>query len=230
MKRYLHIIATTLFIINVLLTSVLFFSFREKYYEKKYEQLEVANTIGISDIDLDRATDQLLNYIKGKEDTLNIEVNIKGSKVQMFNEREKEHMVDVKNLYNKVITFRSVSVIFIAIMVLISLGTGDYTRLEYNLNNLGISLMLVTGGIVTISVFAFLDFNAFWIMFHKMIFTNDLWLLNPATDRLINMVPEPFFKGLVYRIIISFIVVMVLFYGLYFTMKRMDLDDTHSAV
>lgn len=32
----------------------------------------------------------------------------------------------------------------------------------------------------------------FWI-FHELIFTNDLWLLDPKTSVLINIVPEPYF-------------------------------------
>jgi integral membrane protein (TIGR01906 family) len=35
-------------------------------------------------------------------------------------------------------------------------------------------------------------FEPLWDRFHEVVFTNDLWRLNPATDRLIQMFPEAF--------------------------------------
>jgi len=44
-----------------------------------------------------------------------------------------------------------------------------------------------------IIVIAINDFTSAFIKFHEMFFSNDLWLLNPMTDRLIQMLPEGFF-------------------------------------
>ena len=49
------------------------------------------------------------------------------------------------------------------------------------------------------------DFTGFWTTFHQLFFTNDLWLLNPATDRMINLFPEAFFSHLVIRILLWFL-------------------------
>lgn len=38
-----------------------------------------------------------------------------------------------------------------------------------------------------------LDFNRAFIAFHHLFFTNDLWLLDPATDLMIRLLPETFF-------------------------------------
>ena len=37
------------------------------------------------------------------------------------------------------------------------------------------------------------DFTKYFTIFHQIFFDNDLWLLDPATDLLICIVPEPFF-------------------------------------
>ena len=47
-------------------------------------------------------------------------------------------------------------------------------------------------------------------MFHEMFFSNDLWLLDPNTDMLINIVPEPFFIDTSLYICITFIIGSVL--------------------
>ena len=38
-----------------------------------------------------------------------------------------------------------------------------------------------------------MDFNRLFILFHRIAFTNDLWLLNPRTDLLIRLMPIGFF-------------------------------------
>ena len=44
------------------------------------------------------------------------------------------------------------------------------------------------------------DFTKYFILFHKIFFNNDLWILDPSTDLLINIVPEPFFMDTAFRI------------------------------
>ena len=61
---------------------------------------------------------------------------------------------------------------------------------------------------------ALVDFNRFWTLFHQIFFRNDLWLLNPATSVLIQMVPEAFFSAIVTKILIWFAVVMIIWFAL----------------
>ena len=49
------------------------------------------------------------------------------------------------------------------------------------------AILAVLAGIIST------DFNKYFIIFHHIFFNNDLWMLNPDTDLLINIVPEPFF-------------------------------------
>ncbi len=41
-----------------------------------------------------------------------------------------------------------------------------------------------------------------------MLFTNDLWLLNPATDVMIRMFPSAFFAGVVQSVLLRFAAVL----------------------
>ena len=52
------------------------------------------------------------------------------------------------------------------------------------------------------------DFNKYFLLFHEMFFSNDLWLLNPETDLLIRMLPEGFFLDMVVRIGIIFLLLL----------------------
>lgn len=202
-RKILYFLAVTCFILNLFITSIFMLSFNKGYYDKMYNKLEVAQTIGISDDALDLATQTLLGYIKGDIETLDLKVEVEGNSVEMFNQREKDHMVDVKVLYQNVDRFRTVSTIFVAIMILFSIGVGDYVNFKLNRNILKTSLIFILLGVAFLGSYAMLDFESFWIDFHHVIFTNDLWLLNPRVDRLIMMVPYEFFLGLVTRIVIA---------------------------
>lgn len=215
LRKRLYLLAVSLFVVVLLITSVELLSFRTSFYDKMYRKLEVANTIGISDVDLHRATEVLLDYTKGKTDTLDLEVEVDGRIVEMFNQREKDHMVDVQALMKAVLMIRNIATVFVAAMLVISLGMGDYLDFLLNKEILGNVLFGALFILAALGIFILVDFDSFWTLFHKVLFRNDLWLLNPATDRLIMMVPLEFFTALVYRILASFVFIFMILGGVY---------------
>lgn len=75
--------------------------------------------------------------------------------------------------------------------------------------------------VAMLGIWALCDFTALWESFHRLFFRNDLWLLNPYTDLMINMFPEDFFFHMVMRIALMFIVGFVgLGIGSYWVEKR----------
>lgn len=58
------------------------------------------------------------------------------------------------------------------------------------------------------------DFSKYFIVFHHIFFNNDLWLLDPRTDMLINIVPEGFFMDTAFRIGLTFLGAVVVFFGI----------------
>jgi integral membrane protein (TIGR01906 family) len=54
----------------------------------------------------------------------------------------------------------------------------------------------------------FVGFDTFFIKFHELFFSNDDWLFNPATDPIINVLPEQFFM---YCFILFFILIEIFF-------------------
>ena len=52
------------------------------------------------------------------------------------------------------------------------------------------------------ALWAAMDFDAAFVFFHEMLFTNDLWLLNPATDLLIRICPSSMFMAMGGRILL----------------------------
>ena len=55
----------------------------------------------------------------------------------------------------------------------------------------GLGALLVPLG--AFAVWAAVDFSSAFTFFHEVLFTNDLWLLDPETDMLLRLLPEQFF-------------------------------------
>ena len=64
------------------------------FYADQYRQLNTAQTIGMSEEDLDLTTDVLLDYTQGKRGNLDVQAVIGGQVQEVFNQREKDHMVE----------------------------------------------------------------------------------------------------------------------------------------
>ena len=158
----------------------------------------------MSEEDLDLTTDVLLDYTQGKRGNLDVQAVIGGQVQEVFNQREKDHMVDVQALYLNAMSVRNLA----AAIVIVGLGLLVMKK-DKALRRQTAKMFLKTSAVLmglagALAFYAFLDFNEFWTMFHHIFFRNDLWLLDPNTDVLIMMVPEPFFFNLVFRILGGF--------------------------
>lgn len=200
----------------LLVTSIDFHAFNKNYYREQYKNLNTAENLGMNDEDLFNATDALLDYLHDERADILVEGEVFGFKREIFTERETLHMVDVKNLYQNVLTARNVATI-IGVLALIALivcsrkDGNDLNMLKKQLAGsfiqISICLLIAVG---MLAGYALMDFTSFWIGFHELFFTNDLWQLNPANSIMINMFPETFFAGMVFRITATFVVGYIL--------------------
>ena len=196
-----------------LLTSIDTAAFDKRFYRYQYQKLGTAQRIGISEEDLMRATDVLLDYCAGKRDDLSLVVERDGVRMQMFtDETEVAHMVDVQALFLLMISVRNglaiASMLCLVAAFALRLPLAD--AMKKLMWGLGIGLLIP----ILCGVLAVVDFNWFWTQFHHVFFTNDLWLLNPAISVLIQRVPEAFVSAIVTKILIWFAVVMIIWFAL----------------
>lgn len=213
-------LSTIWFIVAFFLTCLDFNSFNHNFYRSEYDKLGIADEIGISSEELQNTTDVFLDYIQDKRADLDVSATILGQQRQVFNEKEIMHMVDVKNLY-----LNAMSVKMFAWMGFIVFGLLGYSFDRKNaIKNCTEMFLFGTLSaftlIVFLGVYAMIDFDQFWLQFHYIFFTNDLFLLNPNTDVLIQMVPSQFFFDLVFRIAGTFLIGMISLCGGCFYIRR----------
>jgi integral membrane protein (TIGR01906 family) len=212
-KRFWMVLFTALgsllLIVGLLIASIEMFAVNARFFHSEYSKLDTAQNIGISEEDLTKVTDKLLNYTTDTDDNLDIQAEIQGQMQEVFGQREKDHMVDVKVLYLGARNVRTVSLICAVLLFTAAFIIGR----KHTWQSLCKSFLWVSAGFVVfvaaIGIYAAIDFTSFWTNFHHVFFTNDLWLLDPRTDVLIQMVPEQFFSDLVTRIIVRFISIFI---------------------
>ena len=173
------------------------------YYEKEYAKYGVLNDVHMEMDDLLDVTDEMMAYLRGSREDLHVPTIVDGQPREFFNDREIAHMEDVRGLFLGGLALRRISLgLIVACVILLLLLKADIRRVLPKMICIGSALffavLAVLAGIIST------DFNQYFIMFHHIFFNNDLWMLNPDTDLLINIVPEPFFMDTAARIAMTY--------------------------
>lgn len=174
------------------------------YFEQEYSRYQVAEAVQMEMNDLLEVTDEMMDYLRGDREDLHVLTVVNGEEREFFNEREIAHMEDVQGLFLKALALRR-SCLLIAVGCILILCTKYRSSVRTLLpralcagTGLFFLLTALLAGIIST------NFTKYFIIFHKIFFSNDLWILDPRTDLLINIVPEPFFVDTAARIAITF--------------------------
>lgn len=140
--------------------------------------------IGLSKGQTDEALTGLSRYLRGDLSALDD---------SPFNAREKRHMRDVRALFEVCRNVSAACLAWGAAVVLLSRADGKRLLLG----------MLISWLPVAACALYVLqaDFGTLFTRFHLLAFTNDLWLLDPATDVMIRMLPQEFFEKMALRLL-----------------------------
>lgn len=198
--RALALISSIFILVAIVLGSLLYTSYDKAYFASYQRDKRIDLEAGLEQDELDKVTGDLLAYLKKGDNKL-----LKPH----FNEKEILHMEDVFTIYEG---GRLLFVISLALGLGLSL-LGYRTFKSQYLISLGSSLLIAGLIIAAFLGVLFMNFSESFIKFHHIFFDNDLWLLDPKTDLMIRMLPEYFFKDLVFRVIAIGLGIFVLVEG-----------------
>lgn len=124
-----------------------------------------------------------------------------------------EHFREVKSIF---IFFYILGAVTLAAAILIMIYKSKKRDYSYLLTSsiTAVALPLVLGCIMAV------NFNTVFITFHKLVFNNNYWLFDPATDPVINILPETFFNHCALLIIIIIILLSIALFLYYRRKKR----------
>ena len=194
-------------------------------YEYDFWRYEISEKTSIELTNLRKIGKEIRTYFQNNDEYLSVETTINNQMRFLFNQREIYHMKDVKNLINFI---DAIGLIIGCVFIIFSLILVFY---DHNWKETLLRLILLRGLfsaslviLISITFLAFFDY--FFVLFHEISFSNDLWILNPKTDYLIMLFPESFFRDATYAIgLLS----MIEFLFIYFIVRyffRFKLDKS----
>ena len=135
----------------------------------------------------------LVRYFDADAGTLGSQLRAVGLAEDFFGERERAHLKDVHSLIQSVKWLQLISAMFLAAtLVLVGLRRVR-SGWRSAMRALRLGAGITWGIIILLAVGSLLDFDALFLQFHLLSFSNDLWQLNPNHDNLIRMFPTAFF-------------------------------------
>ncbi len=184
------------------------------YFESEYTKYDVLDDLPEMTMDdLLDVTHEMMDYLRGDREDLHVWTTMGGEYREFFTPREIAHMEDVRNLFVGAIFLRRVCLAAILLSLLAIRLSGGRLRKVLPKTIFG-GTLLFFGAAAVLGLIISTNFNRYFIIFHHIFFDNDLWILDPSVDMLINIVPEPFFMDTAARILITFgagaLVVLVL--------------------
>ena len=153
--------------------------------------------------DIMEVTEYMMSYLRGKEEVLSIETMVEGERQDFFNEQDRLHMEDVQGLFLGGLSLRRATfIILIAGVIALFALKGNWKKIIPYMYERILAVFAVV--IVALGVLISQNFTKCFVIFHKLFFDNDLFLLDATRSIMINMFPQSFFFDLVVAIIVSF--------------------------
>ena len=191
MKWLRNMCVYSLVSLNMLLIALESRAFSLGYYVRAFQKYQIQEVTKLSMEQLTQIGSALIMYLlRGDNQILE----------PYFSQREILHMVDVYHLFRVVYILQGISLVVVILdgvylvkKKLVMRQLSDLKKwlcLHY--------LLLGIGGFLYTQT----DFTYVFYQFHELFFTNDLWLMNPETDLMIQMLPQGFFAQMATEIVL----------------------------
>ena len=174
------------------------------WLRREYDKLDINWYTGMDTPDQIKAFMQMVDYMQGRTDTMDVSVTVNGEEMLMYNPREVSHMRDVRELYKKLTAGKYCVIAFAAVTIALSLAafrTRDEKKelLRYWAKATVIAFCCVFALIIAVGLWAVLDFNSFWAEFHVIFLDLESSTFDPDLSRMIRICPAELFEDMVLR-------------------------------
>jgi|TARA_B100001750_G_scaffold44084_1_gene32429 integral membrane protein (TIGR01906 family) len=184
---------TSLFLAILLSNSLLMIN-TDSFYKFEFNKNNTALKTGINENDLFLVVDNIQDFFKEKSnEKINMVVYISGIKKNLFNSKEIQHMIDVKNLILNIKLFNYFLWFTALILLLIKISLSKEKKLISVLSITRSYFIYSVAILISTLILIALSFRWIFYFFHIISFDNNLWILDPRTDYLIKIFEEVFF-------------------------------------
>lgn len=178
----------------------------------------VTQAVGLTAQAQAELAEEITQYFRGKRAELDMEADVldvstgETRRQAAFGERERAHMADVRGLLDlarRLMGALALTALIAATAAQVATKKADAreaARACFTGTWVGALILAVPA--LCLAIWGAVDFTSLFWAFHSLAFTNDLWLLNPATDLLIRMMPEGLFVSLAASIVVKTVAVL----------------------
>lgn len=190
-------------------------------YRYEYEKYDVLSDLDMNMDDVMYVTHEMMDYLRGKGDTLSVMTTVEGREQDFFNEQDRFHMGEVRDLFIGGLNIRFGACVAAVLCILFLIITrADIKKIIPR--SYWIALGITGTAVLFLGIAAVVDFDSVFVQFHHIFFDNDLWIFDPAEDYMIRMLPEGLFYDMVMRIGAVFVASLVVLLALSFIPKILD--------
>ena len=202
MKKILNVIFSICFSIFIITTAINFtVSFKQLYYYD-IDKLNIPKLSNLSKEEIKLNYDYLIEYNLSKNVDEFEMPTIKSSN------QGKIHFEEVRDIFQNVNKISRICLIISLIGIIIGIKNKDIQILNYT------SKALITIPII-LAIPIVINFEDTFVVFHKLMFSNDYWIFDPRLDPVINILPEEFFFHAGIMILGIVLLVSIILYMIY---------------
>lgn len=162
-------------------------------YSYGFDRYDIPKRTGIERKELLSAGRQIREYFNNGNALLDVRVVRGGILRSIYNQREIDHMRDVKDLIQNVYVVQFLSGLFLLGFIATTLGIRGLRSYKDIVRYAGRGSVITIGLVAVAGIASFIGFEKVFLAFHLISFSNDLWQLDPSKDYLIAMFPQSFF-------------------------------------
>lgn len=141
----------------------------------------------------------ITGYLNHDRESAQLELIRFGEKQEAFSEKELLHLSDIRWLVDTAKLLRllalGMAALGLAVFFVLRKLNPDLLKRVRPQKTLAGSLIAIFVLAVALTAWALADFDSLFYLFHQILFRNDLWLLNPQKDLLIQLMPSAFFTS-----------------------------------
>lgn len=198
----LNVLGWMMALLALLMGAVYGVAANDALYFRLQMDADILDSAGISHADLRELDARLANYLFAsmQEDMAfdNREIAVFGRMQPPFNARELDHLHDCRRLLSQTAPSALHAWMIVCGAAFARCGGKGGRRLRMHASWLAAALLIAP--IAALGIWAAIDFSSAFALFHRILFTNDLWLLDPQTDLLIRICPQSMFRVMGARI------------------------------
>ena len=197
-KRILYFLLGVIGLLSVLCSIVYTGVTNEKLMLEGFQKFSQTEHLNVPASEYEKYAHLICIYLDGTQDfIMSMDAQTHETK-NIFSDKENQHLADVKGLVTglKIARYAGGGLVITVLGLLYFLRREDQRPQLLSDATRGfaiasITLLLISLGLLIWGLF---DFTGLFWTFHKLAFSNDLWLLDPNTSLLVSLMPESFFS------------------------------------